>query len=94
MENGHETGLIQAIKAFRKVYDHQHQHLPESDRELGWTAYWNTISAQATGHNDQLQPPPSTPSKRTASSAAFGMEPASKRHGLVGNPLCCSASPD
>jgi hypothetical protein len=91
MENGHETGLIQAIKAFRKVYDHQHQHVPEAERELGWTAYWNTISAQATG---QIETSRVTPSKRPASNAAFGMEPASKRPGLVGTPLCCSTLQD
>jgi hypothetical protein len=92
METGHETGLIQAIQAFRMVYDTEHQHLPELEREEGWTSYWNSISARAI--KQQTATCKSKSPKRPASKAAFGMEPAPKRTGLVGDPMRCSAPPD
>ena len=94
MESGHATGLIQAIQAFRKFYEHENQHLSESDRKKGWSTYWNSISAQAAGHSGLPASPKMVPSKRPASTLDVGMEPASKRPGLVGKPLRCRASPD
>ena len=91
------TGLIQAIQAFRKVYEHENRHLTESEREHGWKRYWNSISAEAIGEAEPLASPKIgdiVPSKRLASDVNFGMEPASKRSGPVGIPPRCLASPD
>ncbi|KPI43417.1 uncharacterized protein AB675_6883 [Cyphellophora attinorum] len=77
METGHAKGLIQAIQAFRNVYDHEHQHLSPSERETGWQQYWTSISAQAISGSGA----PVVPSKRSASHS-FGEEPSSKRPGL------------
>jgi hypothetical protein len=79
METGHAKGLIQAIQAFRNVYDHENQHLSPSERESGWQQYWTSISAQAISGSGA----PIVPSKRSASHS-FGEEPSSKRPGLVG----------
>lgn len=87
METGHATGLIQAIQAFRKVYEHENQHLSPDDREAGWKQYWDSISAQAITGSETINV---GPSKRRASKS-FGFEDRlSKRPGLVGSPICCS----
>lgn len=84
METGHAKGLIQAIQAFRNVYDHEHQHLPPVERESGWQQYWDSISAQAVNSAGSI---PVIPAKRSASNSFIGEEPFPKRAGLVGSPL-------
>ena len=94
MEPGHATGLIHAIQAYRKVYEHENQHLSEWEREHGWKQQWNSISAEVTGELGLHEPPKVTPMKRPASNSLVGTEPASKRPGFVGTPMRCLALPD
>ena len=90
METGDATGLIRAIQAFRKVYEHENQHLPSHQLEAGWQRHWESISAHATHGTG---PKKVIPSKRSASNL-FGEGPPSKRAGPVGLPVLSSTNLD
>ena len=79
------SGLVKVLQLHRKVYEQENQHLSRAELDKGWTQYWNSIGAQVTGSSDSPELPSAVPKKRSASDAkTFGMEPASKRTGLVG----------
>ena len=84
-----DSGLVvKVLQSCRKVYEQEHQHLSRSELDKGWKLYWNSIGAQVTGHVDTPKLANAVPQKRSASDVnSFGMEPASKRPGLVGIPV-------
>ncbi len=83
-----DSGLVKVLQSCRKVYEQEHQHLSRTELDKGWKQYWNSIGAQVTGNFDSPKLANAVPKKRSASDVkSFGMEPASKRTGLVGIPV-------
>ena len=77
--------LVKVLQSCRKVYEQERQHLSRAELEEGWKQY---IGAQVTASLDSPKPANAVPKKRSASDVkSFGMEPSSKRTGLVGTPV-------